>query len=414
MSSEQQAASNSKQEDQALVAVGDPSLTMAQKKLAGSSNCLNCGTELKGPFCYYCGQPRDLMEDLLDLDSRFMRTIKPLLFKPGRLTRDYMNGRRFRYAPPMRLYIFSSIVFFLLAAFLSSDAIRIQGVENNEGIIHFSTESTGGELEELGEVLSKLPLDEQKQKEIAEIIAEEPSEESDEPMFASSDISFNDDPWDRETNPVDIRWLPDWINDRINDEIEGSPQKAQQINDNPNLIVDKVFDILPATMFVLLPVVALIFKFWYLFAKRYYVEHLIFSLHNHSFIFVSLIVILLANVANSYWSAHEYTAAATGAGWLITIISIWIPLYLLISLRVVYQQGWLLTIGKFFAVGLSYVTLLALVTSGVAIASFVLASPPAGLPGREPWFQAQVSMCTQSVSAVTKYSRNRAAVMQPP
>jgi hypothetical protein len=384
MTSEQQAANDSKPEDQALVAVGDPSLTLARKKLAGSAQCLNCGTELKGPFCYYCGQPdrnfmrffpallRDLMEDLLDLDSRFMRTIKPLMFKPGRLTRDYMDGRRFRYAPPMRLYIFSSIVFFLLAAFLSSDAITINGVENNDSIIQISTENADEGLEALGDVLKELPLDAQKQAEIEQIIAEEHSEESDEPLFRSGDISFNDEPWDRETNPVNIRWLPDWINDRINDEIEGSPQKAEQINENPNLIVDKVFDILPATMFVLLPVVALIFKFWYLFAQRYYVEHLIFSLHNHSFIFVSLIVILLANVASSFWSAHEYTAAATGAGWLITIISIWIPLYLLISLRVVYQQGWMLTIGKFFAVGLSYVTLLALVTSGVAITSFVL------------------------------------------
>ena len=384
MNSEQQTASDSKPEDQALAAVSDPSLTLAAKKLAGSAHCLNCGTELKGPFCYYCGQPdrnfmrffpallRDLMEDLLDLDSRFMRTIKPLLFKPGRLTRDYMNGRRFRYAPPMRLYIFSSIVFFLLAAFLSSDAITMNGVENDDGIIHLSTESTDTELEERGEVLSKLPLDVQKQKEIEQVIAEEPDEESGDTLFESGDISFNDEPWDRETNPVDIKWLPDWINDRINDEIEGSPQKAEQINENPNLIVDKVFDILPATMFVLLPVVALIFKFWYLFAKRYYVEHLIFSLHNHSFIFVSLIVLLLANVASSFWGSHEYTAAATGAGWLITIISIWIPVYLLISLRVVYQQGWLLTVGKFFAIGISYLVLLALVTSGVAIASFVL------------------------------------------
>jgi len=384
MNSEQQGTGDPIPEDQALVAVGDPSLTLDAKKLAGSAQCLNCGTELKGPFCYYCGQPdrnfmrffpallRDLMEDLLDLDSRFMRTIKPLMFKPGRLTRDYMDGRRFRYAPPMRLYIFSSIVFFLLAAFLSSDAIPIIDVEDNEGIIHISTESTDSELQELGEVISKLPLDAQKQKEIAQIIAEEPGEESDGPLFDSSDISFNDEPWDRETNPVDIRWLPDWINDRINDEIEGSPQKAEQINENPNLIVDKVFDILPATMFVLLPVVALIFKFWYLFAKRYYVEHLIFSLHNHSFIFVSLIVLLLANVAGSFLNLHGYPAAVTGTEWLVIAISVWIPLYLLISLRVVYQQGWLLTLGKFFVIGISYVTLLSLVTTGVAITSFVL------------------------------------------
>src|SRR5210317_1417145 len=137
MNSEQQAVSDSIPGDQILVTAGDPSLTLAAKKLAGSAQCLNCGTDLKGPFCYYCGQPdrnfmrffpallRDLMEDLLDLDSRFMRTLKPLLFKPGKLTRDYMNGRRFRYAPPMRLYIFSSIVFFLLAAFFSGNGIRL-------------------------------------------------------------------------------------------------------------------------------------------------------------------------------------------------------------------------------------------------------------------------------------------------
>ena len=383
MNSEQQAASDSKTEDRALVAVGDPTLTLARKKLAGSAKCLNCGTELKGPFCYFCGQPdrnfmrffpallRDLMEDLLDLDSRFMRTIKPLFFKPGRLTRDYMDGRRFRYAPPMRLYIFSSIVFFLLAALLSSDAIKFNGVENNDGIIHFTADSAE-EQQEVEEALNSLPPGVREQIDVEQVLAEVGETEVDNPGFELDDIQFNDEPWDRETNPIDIKWLPDWINDSINDEIEGSPQKAQQINDNPNLLVDKVFDILPATMFVLLPVVALIFKFWYLFAKRYYVEHLIFSLHNHSFIFVSLIMILLANVAGSFLNSHGYPAAVTGTEWLAIIISIWIPVYLLISLRVVYQQGWWLTVGKFFVIGISYVTLLSLVTSGVAIASFVL------------------------------------------
>jgi len=171
---------------------------------------------------------------------------------------------------------------------------------------------------------------------------------------------------------VAIKWLPRWLNDRINDEIEGSPKKAEQINENPNLIIDKVFDILPATMFVLLPVVALIFKFWYLFAKRYYVEHLIFSLHNHSFIFVTLILMLLADLVADLLISYGNTAAATGVQWLMVITGIWIPVYLLISLRTVYQQNWFLTLGKFFVIGISYVTLLAFVTTGVAIASFVL------------------------------------------
>ena len=129
----------------------DKALTLAAKKLAGSAQCLNCGTELKGPFCYFCGQPdrnfmrffpallRDLMEDLLDLDSRFIRTLKPLLFKPGKLTRDYMEGRRFRYAPPMRVYIFSSILFFLLAALLSSNSVSFN--VQDDALIHVGTDN---------------------------------------------------------------------------------------------------------------------------------------------------------------------------------------------------------------------------------------------------------------------------------
>ena len=273
--------------EQTLAPVGDPRFTLAARKLAGSAECLNCGTELKGPFCYYCGQPdrnfmrffpallRDLMEDLLDLDSRFMRTIKPLLFKPGRLTKDFMNGRRFRYTPPMRLYIFASIAFFLLAALLSSNAITTTASKNSEDGIVQITAGTEEEKQKVEEALSNLPPDLREQIDVDKVLSEfDEGQASSEDTggkkkktwFDSGEISFNDEPWDRETNPVDIKWFPDWLNERINDEIGESPKKAEQINKNPNLIVDKVFDILPATMFILLPVVALIFKFWYLFA----------------------------------------------------------------------------------------------------------------------------------------------------
>lgn len=317
---------------------------------------------------------RDMMEDLLDLDSRFVRTLKPLLFKPGRLTHDYMSGRRFRYAPPMRVYIFSSIVFFLLAAFLSSDAISTDDVHvvGDQGIIHIETDSKA-EQEEIEQALEGLPPGVREQINIDQAeIETDVDEDADDDGFDLGDIQFNDQPWDRETNPVDIKWLPDWVNDRINNELEQSPQKVEQINENPNLFLDKIFDIAPATMFILLPVVALIFKFWYLFAKRYYVEHLIFSLHNHSFIYVTLILILLFGLVVDMAAAREYATLANGLEWLIVAAWCWIPLYLLISLRTMYQQNWFLTLGKYFVIGISYVTLLAFVTTGVAIASFVL------------------------------------------
>jgi len=378
---EKQATEESGNDGALPVRAGDPALSLSAKKLAGSANCLNCGTELMGPFCYFCGQPdrnflrffpvllRDLMEDLFDLDSRFMRTMKPLLFKPGRLTRDYMEGRRFRYAPPMRLYIFSSIVFFLLAALMSSDLITIQGAPGNNVSINVA-DAPASKQQEVQDALDQLPEDVRKKIDEEKLVIA--GEQKGGIGFKSSDIQFNEKPWDRETNPVNIQWLPDWLNERINDEIERSPQKAEQINANPNLIVDKVFDILPATMFILLPVVALIFKFWYLFAKRYYIEHLIFALHNHAFLFVSLTLILLAEVGKTLFAANGHQAATEAMSWVMIVIGAWIPLYLLISLRVAYRQNWFMTLCKYGLIGFSYLTLLAIVTSGVAIASFVL------------------------------------------
>ena len=226
---------------------------------------------------------------------------------------------------------------------------------------------------ELKEALESIPEEYQDDMEVDLIVAETTETDDDNgEVFSTGDISLNDEPWNRETNPVDVNWFPDWLNERINDEVEGSPKKAKEISENPDLIIDKVIDILPASMFVLLPFVALIFKFWYLFAKRYYVEHLVFSLHNHAFIFISLIVLLLTGLGTETLASNGYTGAAEATEVLLTIIGIWIPLYLFISLKIVYQQGWWLTIGKFLVIGISYATLLGLVTVSVAITSFVM------------------------------------------
>jgi hypothetical protein len=272
-------------------------------------------------------------------------------------------------------------VFFLLAALLSSNAIKI---EARDGDLVLVENNTAEEQQQVEQALENLPGGIRDKIEANPDLqgAEEALEEAEQALeevhaeedhgFDTSDIQFNDKPWDRETNPVDIAWLPDWLNDAINDEIEGSPQKAEQINANPNLIMDKVFDIVPATMFILLPVVALIFKFWYLFARRYYVEHLIFSLHNHSFIFVILTLTLLAGLVGDWLNSQGIAGVATAAEWFSILVLTWIPLYLLISLRVMYRQNWFLTLGKYFVIGISYAMLLGFVTVGVAIASFVL------------------------------------------
>ena len=331
-------------------------LTISENRLAGSATCMNCGTELMGPFCYYCGQPdknfmrffpvllRELLEDFMDFDSRFMRTIKPLLFRPGRLTRDYLDGKRFRYVPPLRLYIFSSIAFFFLAAILAGDAITIQSEADGDT-----------------ETITGIHIGEPDTEEL-----QEDEEEDDD------SISFNGEPWDLETNPLILPLMPDWVNDWVNNEIAQSPQKGKEIEANPDLFKDKVFELLPATMFVLLPLVALLLKFWYTFAKKYYVEHLIFALHNHSFLFVVLLIMMLANTFAGWREPLEDGLITTAVNVINVAIWTWIPVYLFISLKRVYQQGWGLTILKYSCIGISYFALLMMTTAFVALLSFVL------------------------------------------
>lgn len=367
-------------------------LTIKPGRLAGSARCLNCGTGLKGPFCYYCGQPdknllrffpalmRELMEDFLEFDSRFMRTMKPLLFIPGKLTRDYLDGRRFRYTPPLRLYIFSSMAFFILAAMLAGDAINIDtsGVTDagEEHAIHLG-EDEEAEMDQVRDALEKVDPDLAAGIELPENLPAGAVQETEGPngfsIQADDDvISFNDEPWDRQTNPLIIPLMPDFINDWINDEIEESPQKGKEIEANPNLIVDKIFDVLPATMFVLLPIVALLFKFWYLFARKYYVEHLIHALHNHSFMFVVFILLMLINSLAGALEPGEAGPVNAAAEFVNLIIFLWLPVYFLLALKRVYQQAWALTVTKYIVIGISYVTLLALATGMVALTSFVL------------------------------------------
>lgn len=365
------------------VAVQDRSLTLQARRLAGSVQCLNCGTPLQGPFCHYCGQPdknflrffpvllRELLEDFLDFDSRFMRTMKPLLFKPGKLTRDYLEGRRFRYTPPLRLYIFSSIACFFVVALLTTDIIQINSTPDVDVEVLSGIQISVDDDPRLGEALDR--LDPETRQEVDEALRQVAEGQEGEGGEADDDtININGEPWDRETNPIDIEWLPDWVNDWINDEIEQSPAKGREIEQNPNLIKDKVFDVLPATMFVLLPIVALLFKFWYLFARKYYIEHLIFALHNHSFLFVVLLIgILFSSLAG--WAepagVGRITTVSTGLN---IAIGVWVPVYFLVSLKRVYQQGWFMTVTKYCLIGISYVLLLSLTTAFVALLSFVL------------------------------------------
>ena len=141
-----------------------------------------------------------------------------------------------------------------------------------------------------------------------------------------------------------------------------------------NLLTNLVnqIHVLPVTMFILLPFAALLFKFWYLFARKFYIEHLILALHNHSFLFVVFLLSMLSNSLAGWLDPTEEGPVTTTVSWINIAIYTWIPVYFLLSLIRVDQQAWTMTAAKYFVISLSYLILLSLTTSVAAVMSFVL------------------------------------------
>ncbi len=103
--------------------------------------CLNCGAAIYGRFCHVCGQeniePKEsfwhlvahFMYDITHFDGKFFSTLKYLLFKPGFLSHEYLRGRRADYLHPIRMYVFTSALFFLI--FFSFFQLK-EGIKVNE------------------------------------------------------------------------------------------------------------------------------------------------------------------------------------------------------------------------------------------------------------------------------------------
>ena len=97
-----------------------------------TARCLNCDAMLSGGFCAACGQAADVhvpttaeivhdaLEGVTHSDSRLWRTLRLLWFHPGRLTQEFVAGRRAAFLPPFRLYLTLSVLFFLVASFSHS------------------------------------------------------------------------------------------------------------------------------------------------------------------------------------------------------------------------------------------------------------------------------------------------------
>ncbi len=315
---------------------------MTQASDPTSPRCLNCEARISGQYCANCGQRargrlislwellREGFGDLLDLDSRLWRTLIPLAIRPGALTRDYLLGRRARFMPPFRMYLVLSLAFFLIAFFDPYD--------------------------ELG-ILFEAPVADTELAEESELAADAPDDADPEPSLQIS-IGDEDETLECSLEGYDSSDWPAWMAQRFTKErIQAACLNiAAEGGTGWQGVFDRMIENVPTGLFILLPVMGLVLLALHPLSKRYYVEHLLFVLHYHSFVFLLLsveILFLHISAALSLPGAiEEFTEFAA---------TVYIPVYLYKSMRRVYGQGHLLTIGKFIVLVLCYAIGLALI-----------------------------------------------------
>lgn len=118
---------------------------MSHQKERQEKNCLNCNAEVLGRFCQVCGQENietkesfwslatHFVYDITHFDGKFFSTLKYLLFRPGFLSQEYLRGRRIAYLHPIRMYVFTSAIFFLiLFSFYQEASEKIVKINANE------------------------------------------------------------------------------------------------------------------------------------------------------------------------------------------------------------------------------------------------------------------------------------------
>lgn len=325
-----------------------------------TETCANCATPLAGQYCSRCGQRarsrlisiwelvRDAIGDLFELDSRIWQTLIPLVFRPGKLTRDYLMGRRARFMPPFRTYLVLSLLFFLVAFFDPQQQLGIffeppdPSVAANAGTAASASEVRQEVLEEL-----------RREGIIAGPQESEPANDNDSEHDApGADVRSTPDDGavvNCDLEGFSLDGAPEWLSRRFTRErVQAVCEKVSA--DSGQAFLNQLLDNVPVALFVLLPLMALVLKMLFPLSKRYYAEHLLFVLHFHAFFFLILTIQVVVSRLATRLPIPEAAANLT-----ILLLSLYIPLYLYKAMRRVYEQGLLITLLKYVLLVFAYV-----------------------------------------------------------
>ncbi len=333
---------------------------LGAKKKLNNEFCLNCGSKLINIYCHQCGQrdlpKRQTMSELIEnfigsfysFESKFFRTVKFLLFKPGFLPVEYTAGKRETYYHPARAYAFISFIFFLLLFSLPDhkDKAAYESFSaDNEKDLTESLEKIKDELKKSG--LDSLKIDSIYKAMLIEnssVINIDGIKKKTKGKVGNTGFSLTSSTYAtlreydsiQESLPVSERdgWIMRKLTIRsieLNQRYKGNDGGKRFSQD----FSQAFFDNFSKVLFFLLPIFALLLRLLYLKHDYYYSEHLVFAIYYYNFFYLAASLYLLL----------KYIPVVGG---LLTLaIVIWIVVYIPLGMKRMYQQPWSKTIIKY-------------------------------------------------------------------
>ena len=379
------------------------------------THCENCGAQLQGHWCAKCGQPAidyrrsfrhviaDLLNEFLNWDSKVFATIGLLVARPWKLTNQFLAGHRVRYVHPLRLYLLASILFFFAVNYAIKSAhfdpinlspenrAEIRDELQRENLapeVRAKIEAALGGVEVapnkragLEEELKREDLSADARREIQErlqhgdpvpnartkiedamkdVPPEVRARIQDALKRASPATQESQQPGQTTPEPRENRKPPlesgsdknastpfeKWIETR-------AKEKMGEHGTKMGLFIATLFNNLPYMMLCCIPLFAFVLKILYTRRHIFYIDHLIYALHIHTFAYTGVMLIVLATIG------LNHMAPGTITGWIIALLWIAFVVQIFLSIRRVYGQGWFISIFKFLFGGFAYLIVLA-------------------------------------------------------
>ncbi len=344
-------------------------------------DCLNCGTIVQGRYCQACGQEnvvphetfghmvKHFLYDITHFDSKFFDSMKFLLLRPGFLPAEYIKGKRASYLNPVKKYVFTSAVFFLI----------FFGLTGGKKTVDFDLDKPLTKEERLAYIkkgekrMSANPANTKWAeallllKDTGRVLAEKDMARywDDFNYISISGRSYNSqEEYDSVQRSIPAGKRDNWFqrvvqkkNLALRKKYRNEPEKGF------TAISDSFLHRLPYMLFVSLPLFALILKLLYIRNKKYYyADHAIFSIYHYIFTFILFLILF----------GLDKLTDIPGLGFLDFVMALLFLSgggYLYVSMKKFYQQGYGKTFLKFLLLNISGIILLA-----VLFAAFILFS----------------------------------------